>query len=83
MAVVKELLLVEEAVAKLGDVVLTLTLPLATEGKLGDVVAEAPLTVEVEAVIPPEFYPSLSVTVEAKLGDVTAAQSVSEAVSVA
>jgi len=83
MAVVEELPLLLEVEGKLGDVVLSLPLPLSIEGKLGDVVAEAPLTVEVEAVIPPEFYPSLSVTVEAKLGDVTAAQSVSEAVSVA
>jgi len=53
------------------------------EVKLGDVVKSLPLTVGVEAKIPPEFYPSLSVSAEAKLGDVTAAQSVSETVTVA
>jgi len=83
MAVVKELPLVEEVVAKLGDVILTLTLPLAAEGKLGDVVATAPLTLEVEAKIVPEFYPSLTLTVEAKLGDITASQTLSETVAVA
>jgi len=83
MAMVRELPLVEEATAKLGDVILTLTLPLAVEGKLGDVVATAPLTLKVEAIIPPEFYPSLSVSVEAKLGDVTASQTLSETVAVA
>jgi len=40
------------------------------EVKLGDVVKSLPLTVEVEAKIPPEFYPSLKVEVEVKLGDV-------------
>jgi len=83
MAIVKELLLVEEVAVKLGDVTLTLTLPLTAEGKLGDVAITAPLTLEVEAAIVPEFYPSLNLTVEVKLGDVTASQALSEAVAVA
>jgi len=37
--------------------------------KVGDVVRSLALVVEVEARIPPEFYPSLNLTVEAKLGD--------------
>jgi len=46
-------------------------------------VATAPLTLEVEVAIVPEFYPSLNLTVEAKLGDVTASQALSETVTVA
>jgi len=53
------------------------------EVKLGDVVESLPLTVEVEVKIVPEFYPSLDLTVEAKLGDVTASQTLSETVAVA
>jgi len=83
MAVVKEVVLIEETISKLGDVVLTLMLPLEVEYKLGDVGITAPLTLEVEAAIVPELYPSLTVTVEAKLGDVTASQALSETVAVA
>jgi len=53
------------------------------EVKLGDVVRSLPLTVEIEVKILPEFYPSLEVAVEAKLGDVTASQTLSETVTVA
>jgi len=83
MAVVKEVVLIEEAVGKLGDVALTPVLLLEVERKLGDVAITAPLTVEAEATIVPEFYPSLTVTVEAKLGDVAASQTLSETVAVA
>jgi len=42
------------------------------EAKLGDVIETIPLTIEVEAKIVPEFYPSLTLTIEAKLGDIIA-----------
>jgi len=47
-------------------------LPLAVEveGKLGDVVLTLPLTIKVEAKTIPEFYPSLNLSIQAKLTDV-------------
>jgi len=53
------------------------------EVKLGDVVKSFPLTVEVEAKVVPEFYPSLNLAVEVKLGDVTSSQPLTQTVEVA
>jgi len=65
MAVVKELPIEVEVV----------------EVKLGDVVRSLEVAVEVEAKTVPEFYPSLKVSVEAKLGDISAEQSIEQTVT--
>jgi len=51
-------------------VVKKLPLVVKVEGKLGDVMLPLPLITEVEAVITPEFYPSLKLSVLAKPPDV-------------
>jgi len=80
---VKELPIEVEVVeAKLGDVVESLPLKAEAEAKLGDVAVEEPLTAE--CIIPPQAFPTatLTQTVDVKLGDVTASQTLVEEVAV-
>jgi len=82
MAVIKKLPIEVEVVeVKLGDVVKSLPLITEVEAKLGDVVVEDSLVAE--CTIPPQAFPTVSLaqTVDVKLGDVTASQTLTETVT--